>query len=99
MGNKIANFEGERRGKQTGLILHGVIAPPTRRLLKERLMRSFRLLPSSRKEIWSIQNEEAVWTSAGTYSSMDGVKNRVRTDEDERSMDIWRNGTAEEPFR
>jgi hypothetical protein len=29
MGNKIANFEGERRKKQTGLILHGVIAPPT----------------------------------------------------------------------
>jgi hypothetical protein len=37
MGNKIANFEHKRKGKQMGLILHGVIAPPTRHLLKEQL--------------------------------------------------------------
>jgi hypothetical protein len=35
----------------------------------------------------------------GRDLSMDGVKHRMRADEDERSTDIWGNTTAEEPFR
>ncbi|KAJ7323991.1 hypothetical protein DFH08DRAFT_817467 [Mycena albidolilacea] len=36
-----------------------------------------RLLPSSRKDIWGIQNEEAVWTSAGIRTWM-GLKTECK---------------------
>jgi hypothetical protein len=38
MGKEFANFEEERKGKQMGMNLHGVIAPPRSHFVKERLM-------------------------------------------------------------
>ncbi|KAJ7362947.1 hypothetical protein DFH08DRAFT_799959 [Mycena albidolilacea] len=48
MGKEFANFEEERRGKQMGMSLHGVIAPPRSHFVKERLIILTRFLGNFR---------------------------------------------------
>ncbi|KAJ7754730.1 hypothetical protein B0H14DRAFT_2635397 [Mycena olivaceomarginata] len=56
-------------------------------------MRSLRLLPSTRKDIWGIQNEEAVWTSAGIRAWM-GLKTEC---EQMKTKGVWTYGEMAQP--
>ncbi|KAJ7825476.1 hypothetical protein B0H14DRAFT_3145296 [Mycena olivaceomarginata] len=74
---EFANFEEERRGKQMGMNLHGVIAPPRSHFDKERLIIPSAIINSSSTPTTTAVHSEAQYGSLITLSPTSQISSRT----------------------